>query len=154
MNHSFFDFDLYAAPDPGHALKNIRGQGQAGILALYESEADPERDREYLEAILRPLKLDLQNDAFFLALQKKEAISVAAILQQFKSKYVLIFGGEPKDFGIRLQLPDYQPVKFQGKHFLKADALHQIRTDREKKDNRRAGALWNALKEMFAERLT
>ncbi|MCB0628279.1 MAG: hypothetical protein R2824_14155 [Saprospiraceae bacterium] len=153
MSHSFFDFDLFAAPEPGHFLKDLKGRGRAGILVIFEFDEDATPDQEYLEAILRPLKLDLQNDAFFLALQKKEAISVASVLQQYESKYILIFGGELNRFGIRLRLPDYQPVKFQGKYFLKADSLQQIRTDRENKDNRRAGALWNALKEIFTERL-
>lgn len=154
MNNSFFDFDLYGAPDPARASSNIQGQGQAGILVIYEVEDTPEEDQQYLQAILRPLKLDLQSDVFFLALQKKETISIASLLQQYTSTAVLVFGGDLKELGIRLQLPDYQPVKFQGRHFLKADSLHRIRTDRENKDNRRAGALWNALKEIFAERLT
>lgn len=154
MNNSFYDFDLYAAPESNRALQNLQGRGQTGVLAVFEFENDREQDLQYLETILRPLKLDLQNDVFFLALQKKEHISIASVLQQRDIKFVLLFGGDPKDFGIRLQLPAYEGVKFQGSYFLLADALRQIRTDRENKDNRRAGALWNALKEMFAERLT
>jgi hypothetical protein len=151
LNDSFFDFELFAAPDRHTALDKIRGSGQAGILAFYTFEEDGSKDREYLAAILKPkpLAFDLQKDVFFLALQKNEVISAAAIIQEHQPKFVLLFGCDPKNLGIRIQLTDYQPIKFQGTRFLKADSLYRIRTDRENNDNRRAGALWNALKEMF-----
>ena len=78
-----------------------------------------------------------------------EAVSAAAIIQKYNPRQVLIFGCDPKNLGIRIQLTDYQPIKFQGIEFLKADSLNRIRTDRENNDKRRAGALWVALKEIF-----
>lgn len=151
MNNSFFDFELFAAPDRHAALEKIQGNGQAGIMAFYTIEGDSSKDQEYLAAILKPkpLAFDLQKDVFFLALQKNEVISAAAIIQKHAPRYILLFGCEPKDLGIRIQLTDYQPIKFQGTAFLKADSLFRIRSDRENNDNRRAGALWNALKDMF-----
>ncbi|PHN05304.1 hypothetical protein [Flavilitoribacter nigricans] len=151
MNNSFFDFELFAAPDRHTALEKMQGQGQAGVLAVYTFEDDGLKDREYLATILKPkpLEFDLQKDIFFLALQKNEVISAAAIIQKHAPRQILLFGCAPKDLGIRIQLTDYQPVKFQGIGFLKADSLHRIRTDRENNDNRRAGALWVALKELF-----
>lgn len=151
MNNSFFDFELFAAPDRQAALEKIQGNGQAGILVFYTFEDDGSKDQEYLAAILKPkpLAFDLQKDVFFLALQKNEVISAAAIIQKHAPRYVLLFGCEPQDLGIRIQLTDYQPIKFQRISFLKIDSLFRIRTDRENNDNRRAGALWNALKEMF-----
>lgn len=153
MNNSFFDFELFAAPDRHTGLDKIQGTGQAKILAFYTFEDDGLKDQEYLAAILKPkpLEFDLQKDVFFLALQKKEVISAAAFIQKYTPAYVLLFGCQPKDLGIRFQLTDYQPIKFQGIHFLKADSLALIRNDRENNDNRRAGALWVALKEVFEE---
>ena len=149
MNNSFFDFELFAAPD--RHFDQVQGQGQSKIFVLYTVEADQVAEQEYLAAILKPkpLLLDLQKDAFFLALQTNQAISIAAIIQKFDPRYILLFGCNPKHCGIRIQLTNYQPTKFQGRHFLSADSLHQIKSDREKKDNRRAGALWAALKELF-----
>lgn len=120
-------------------------------MVFYTFEEDGSKDREYLAAILKPkpVALDLQKDVFFLALQKNEAISAAAALQKHNPRFVLIFGCDPRDLGIRIHLTDYQPIKFHRTTFLKVDSLHQIRTDRENNDNRRAGALWNALKELF-----
>lgn len=151
MNNSFFDFELFAAPDRLATLEKIQGEGQAHILAFYTFEDDGMKDREYLAAILKPkpLEFDLQKDIFFLALQKNEAVSAAAIIQKYNPRQVLIFGCDPKNLGIRIQLTDYQPIKFQGIEFLKADSLNRIRTDRENNDKRRAGALWVALKEIF-----
>lgn len=150
MNDSFFDFELFAAPDGSAALDKLQGKGRARILILFAVEADEAQDQAYLSAILKPLGFDLQNDAFFLAMQKKQRISASALLRRCDPRYILLFGCRPEDCGIRIPLADYQALDFQGKTFLKADSLHQIRTDREHKDNRRAGALWNALKEMFA----
>ena len=149
MNNSFFDFELFAVPD--RHFDKIQGEGQADIFVLYTIETDGLVEQEYLSAILKPkpLLLNLQKDAFFLALQTNEAISIATIVQKYAPKYILLFGCDHKQCGIRLQLTHYQPKKFQGKHFLSADSLHQIRSDREKNDNRRAGALWGALKELF-----
>jgi hypothetical protein len=151
LNNSFFDFELFAAPDRLATLDKIQGEGLAKILVFYTVEEDDLKDREYLATILKPkpLEFDLQKDIFFLALQKNEAISAAALIQKFAPRQVLLFGCDPKNLGIRIQLTDYQPIKFQGIEFLKADSLYRIRTDRENKDNRRAGALWVALKEIF-----
>lgn len=133
-------------------MDRIQGQGRARILTIFTVESEGLQDQEYLAAILKPnpLAFDLNVDAFFLSLQKNETISLAALLQRYDPKYVLLCGCRPKDIGLRLMLPDYEVIRFQGRAFLKVDSLHQIRTDREKGDNRRAGALWKALKEMFA----
>ena len=149
MNNSFFDFELFAVPEKH--FDKIEGQGRSGIFVLYTIESDGLSEQEYLSAILKPepLSLDLQKDTFFLALQTNEAFSIAAIMQKYDPKYILLFGCDPKEGGIRLQLTNYQPITFQGKHFLSADSLHQIRSDREKNDNRRASALWTALKQIF-----
>lgn len=151
MNNSFFDFELFATPDRQSSIQKIEGEGRARILAFYTFEDDGSKDREYLAAILKPkpLEFDLQNDIFFLALQKNEPISAAAIIQKCDPRHILLFGCRPEDLGIRIQLTDYHPIKFQGTGFLKADTLHRIRTDRENNDNRRAGALWGALKELL-----
>lgn len=151
MSNSFFDFELFAAPDQQAGVDKIQGRGKARILVFYTFEGDGSQDREYLEAILKPkpLGFDLQKDVFFLALQKKEAVSAATVIQKHDPKYVLLLGCRPEDLGIRIQLTDYKAIKFRGRGFLKADSLHRIRTDRENNDNRRAGALWNALKELF-----
>lgn len=151
MNDSFINFEMFAAPDRQAALEKMQGEGRAHILVLYTFDGDGLQDREYLAAILKPkpLEFDLQKDVFFLALQKNEAISTAAIIQKHQPKYILLFGCRPEDCGIRIKLTEYQPIKFQGKGFLLTDSLYRIRTDRENDDNRRAGALWKALKELF-----
>jgi len=150
LDKSFFDFELFAAPEGSASLKKVRGQGRAGILVLFIPQGDGSQDEDYLAAILKPLNFNLQTDTFILPLPENEPVPIVAFIKKLDPKVILLFGCNPKDCGIRIALPEYEPVKFTGKCFLRADTLHRIRTDRENNDNRRAGALWAALKKIFS----
>lgn len=153
LSNSFFDFDLFAIPDRKSALDRMQGEGRAQIVIAYLTGAAAQADRDYLAAILAPLHLDLQQDAVSIALTPDDMIGLAPVIAQYQAKYILLFGCPAATCGLRLKISDYEPCTYQGRRYLRAESLEQIRTDREKKDNRRAKALWHALQNMFPDRL-
>lgn len=152
MNNSFFDFDLFAVPDRDSGINMARGECRSQVAIIYQTGKDPDADRDYLSAILKPLQMDLQKDTIYIPIPAHASLSLAPLMRQYQIKQVLLFGCSSARCGMRHQLSLYHPYMYQGRHFLYADTLEKIRIERENNDKRKAAALWKALQQIFPER--
>lgn len=152
MNKSFYDFDLFAAPDRDQSIKMVRGEGRSQVAIVYQTGKLPKADHEYLSTILKPLQMDLEKDTIYIPIRAHASVALTPLMKQYKIKHVLIFGCSTAHCGLRYNMSAYQLYTHQGRQFLYADTLEKIRIDRENNDKRKAAALWKSLQQMFPER--
>ena len=132
-----------AAPYAG--LK-LLGQNEKKILIVVNNDAEiilPEGERTFLESILTACKLAWSDVAVvnWHGLNKK---AYKEILHQLESRFVLLFGVTPLQFGLPMDFPPFQIQPFDSRHYLYAPALFKIQEHKGIK-----AELWQALKKLF-----
>jgi len=145
----YLDFDLYAKPERQLKATDLSGQGQAGIFIAYDPGIKAADNLAYLKKILGAAKVDLDSDTYFLAVKKEEQLQLDKRQFAHEIKYVLLFGVQPKQLSLNFILPPYQVKSYQGETYLIVDALELIQEERKANNNKKAGALWLALKQIF-----
>jgi hypothetical protein len=121
-----------------------KGGFAKGIWVLALAEAQQTGNTDFLKKVLGAAQLDLERDTLFAEIPENEPIDMAACLRIKPAAQVLVFGIPPKQLGLHLQAPAFQPFAFYGTTWLFADALSVLEPDKTKK-----GMLWTALKTMF-----
>lgn len=145
----YLDFDLYAKPERQLKATDLSGQGQAGIFIVYDPGVNAADNLAYLKKILAAAKIDLDNDTYCLALSKEEQLQLDKRQFAHEIKHVLLFGVQPKQLSLNFILPPYQVKLYQKETYLIVDALELIQEERQAGNNKKAGALWLALKQIF-----
>ncbi len=145
----YLDFDLYAKPARQLKATDLSGQGKAGIFIAYDPGVNADNNLAYLKKILGAAKIDLDSDTYILALSKEEQLQLDKRQFDNEIKYVLLFGVHPKQLSLNFIIPPYQVKLYQGETYLIVDALELIQEERQAGNNKKAGALWLALKQMF-----
>ena len=145
----YLDFDLYAKPERLFKATDLSGLGQAGIFIVYDPGQASNNNLDYLKKILGAAKIELENDTYFVALSHEEELQLDKRQFPTEIKYILMFGVQPKQLSLNFILPPYQVKVYQGETYLVVDALGLIQEERQAGNNKKAAALWLALKQMF-----
>lgn len=149
MNPSFFDFDLYAAPESNLMQLELKGQGQRAIFIAYFGDDEQQLLTGFLKKIVQAAELKLEADTRYLSLTSKANFSLLPLSNALSCTTCIVFGWTPKELGLQFQVPTYQIMNFSGVRILFADALLSIYEERQAGGKAKSGALWNALKQLF-----
>lgn len=145
----FLDFELFASPERHLQASDLSGEGQRGIFIIYEvDEAETER-LAYLKKILAAAKIDIDKDVSALSLVAGSSMHINTSIFDPQVQYILLFGVDPKQLCFNFQIPLYKPISYQNITFLRVDAIGTIQQERIAGNNKKAGALWLALKQIF-----
>ena len=145
----FLDFDLFYAPEYKIAQNRINGQGQKGVIILFETNEEHTELASFLKKVLSAAKLVLDKDASLIALTTDENLSFSGLCQQTDVRYLLSFGITPERIGLQVNCQKYAPFKFKDVQFLFADPLVAIYEERQQGGKKMSGALWKALQALF-----
>jgi hypothetical protein len=139
------DKDLLIAAAPAMTDALGRGQSARGILIVSQQGTDVTAEHAFLQKVLGAAQIDLERDTFLVSLDgAKSPPALYPLIRSRQPQVVLVFGWQPKELGIHIQAPKYQPFQFNDTTFLWADALALLEPDRILK-----GQLWTALKVLF-----
>jgi hypothetical protein len=137
-----------AAKDTDTTFKwKFLGNNQRNILVVVDHPDIlhlPDEDLTFLTAMLTACKLGL-GDITLTNYDHYREISGPAIIKQFKSRTVLLFGIEPAGFGLPVNFPGFQVQGLANVDYLYAPALAGISGDKALKSK-----LWVCLKKIFA----
>ena len=135
-----------AAKAPERAgLKTVGGNAkQILIVVQHESETVlPDAELTFLSSILTACKLTL-NDVVVLNWNGMNKEQYKEVLHQFESRFVLLFGVAPLQFGLPMDFPPFQIQPFGSHQYLYAPPLSKIQEHKGIK-----AELWQALKKLF-----
>lgn len=150
MKASYSRFTLFALPDRWDASRRATGENEKGIIIVFTAEGD-ERDRllNFLRQILKAVNLDMERDVALLNLTSGERVSLDRTLRQTGSSRAVLFGCMPAQLGLHFRATPYQLLHHRQKTYLFADDLGRIHQERQRGEKAMAGALWQALQNMF-----
>ncbi len=137
---------LEATEQPTPARLRVMGENKKEILIVVgyaDAEIIGPADLGFLKTILAACKLHLA-DVAILNWQHLAAPDYKQVLQQFKSRFVLLFDVTPQQFGLPLHFPPFQLQGFDSRQYLFAPALSKIAAHKGLK-----GELWTALQKLF-----
>jgi DNA polymerase III psi subunit len=125
-------------PFLGKAGKNI-------LIVVNKPDAPhlPDNELAFLTKVLMACQLGLA-DAAIINWSNMPHHDIAAIMNQFSAKSVILFDIEPTHFHLPSGLPLYTVHSFEGRQFVAAPALKEIEKTKEAK-----GQLWLVLKQLF-----
>jgi len=148
---AFLNFSVIPLKEPLEILKKCKGSNQKKLLVVFNENDESEEHLEFLKKILAAAKFDIKEDILLLKVTPKEAFSFIALRTKVAQTHssggidnLLVFGFEPKHFGLNLDVQKYMPLHFYESGFLFADGLSMIENDKALK-----GALWNGMKSLF-----
>jgi hypothetical protein len=123
----------------------LGGNAKHILLVVHHKEHAhlPDSDLEFLTRILVPCKLTV-GDVAILNLANYPKPDPKAIIAEFKSKKVILFGQTPLQFGLAVSFPEFQVQGFQGIEYLSAPALGELANNEALKRK-----FWESLKKIF-----
>jgi len=140
----FSDTDLlYKIPERS-ILDQVKGAFAKRVAVVVLTETGSPEYTDFLKKILLAAGLDLENDTLLAELEAGGDLSFMPLLKSKQAESVLVFGLAPKQLGLHLDCPRYQPLRFYGLRFLFADKLSVLEPDQTLKRN-----LWQALQQMY-----
>src|SRR5437764_3733272 len=116
--------EIETTPTPDSSLKTVGGN-EKKILIVVKSESEtvlPESELAFLSSILTACKLTV-NDIVILNYQGMDKKEYKEILHRFESRFVLMFGVAPLQFGLPMDFPPFQIQAFDSRHYLYATPL-------------------------------
>lgn len=122
------------------------GNNQRNILVVVNHHDIlhlPDADLTFLTAMLTACKLGL-GDVTLTNYDHYQQIGGPAIVKQFKSRTVLLFGIGPAGFGLPVNFPEFQVQALANVDYLYSPALADISGDKALKSK-----LWICLKKIF-----
>lgn len=132
-----------AAPETG--LKTL-GSNEKNILIVVKGANEtiiPEGELAFLSSILAACKLTL-HDVVILNWDGRVKKEYKDVLHRFESRFVLLFGVPPLQFGLPMDFPPFQIQPFGSHQYLYAPPLFKIQEHKGIK-----AELWQALKKLF-----
>jgi hypothetical protein len=125
-----------------------RGSNQKGLMIFYNAPEETHQEIiDFLEKILKAIQLDLQQDTLFINMMPDRPLKITDLLKKNDSHQMLLFGIPPSSLGIQFPLPLYLNIEHQGVHYLAADPLPAIFTERQAGGKTMSGKLWKAIKQ-------
>jgi hypothetical protein len=142
----FFDFDMYQFPDNELVEKMVRGLNKEQFLIIFSCPEEDEKElNPYLQKILTAMGTQMEVDTHYLNLPLGTEIKLSHFLQHTATGKILIFGIQPHQLSLNIQIPPYTVFPFLGCKWLWADPLGDIFAERNQTTRPKAAALWTAL---------
>ena len=139
MSSNIFDFRLFRFSEPETATQQWRGMGKSGILVIFDQIELPEEDQSFLENVLKAVKLSpVQEHVFLLGCPIGTHWPLSLICREHAIHTVFLFGTPAEQVGIRAQVPLYSFTRLGDLSLPRADALKDIRKEREQNKNEKA----------------
>ncbi len=140
----FSDTDLiYLIPEDS-ILNRVKGGFAKRVALVVLKETEGLEHTNFLNKVLLAAGLNLEKDTLLAALEAGEQLPVLPLAKTKQAESILVFGFTPKQLGLNLDCPLYQPVNFYGVRFLFADNVSILEPD-----NGRKRQLWQALQQLF-----
>jgi hypothetical protein len=148
---TFLDFSVVPIKEPHEILEKCSGSNKKKLLVVFDEHDKSEERLGFLKKILAAAKFDVEDDILLLKVTNKTAFSYIALRTKVAQTHpsggidnLLVFGFEPKHFGLNLEVQKYMPFHFYKSGFLFADGLIVLENDQALK-----GALWGGMKKLF-----
>jgi len=119
--------------------------GKNILIVVNKNDAPflPDNELSFLTNVLSACQLGLM-DVAIINWQRLEEQDVNILLEQLKSRDVLLFDKDPTQFGFPGNAQPYTVSKAGGRQFVVAPSLSEIEKNKEAKKQ-----LWQALKQLF-----
>lgn len=134
FNLNFFETELYQIPQRPLSLAANR---RAYVFLAQEHTAE---ELDFLAKVMQAVGLSLEKDVEVVPCPPKQSFQ----LQEKPLAPCFFFGLSTAVLGLRLELPLYQLVHYQGLQLLQGISLQQIALQKQQKL-----ALWRALQDIF-----
>lgn len=121
----------------------LKGAGKKNWLVVYTASHFDQSPLPLLANILGAIQVQLESDAYTLALPDSETFSLAQLIQEFDIKRILVFGCSPQQLCLKINHIQHTRLPFLGVELLFSQTLEQVDQSKEVK-----AALWNSLKLM------
>lgn len=147
-------FDLYGRGGIEDLCDRVTGRGQRSVLVIYATTPEKQAgDQVYLHTILQAAGFNpVEEGVYLLAVDSTVSFSLTDLARRLEARYILLFGLDSSQTGLRAQIPFYTPVSLAGNTYLSAHSLATIKAERERGIKQKAGELWNALKQLFVDK--
>jgi hypothetical protein len=144
LKTNFLDYQIFSTLELHEFSAQLTGANARQVLVGFFDEQSTERE-DYLKKIMGAAKLNLPEDCLILrgSLETKFP-SFANIQNAYPIQKAVLFGIKPRDLGLNLEIPIYQPITFAQTTFLFVDKLSMIESSKE-----RRAALWVCLQRLF-----
>ena len=130
---------------PGNSWKSL-GENRKNILIVVDNKDVvhlPDDELCFLTGILTACKLNIADVTIF-NFNNQQKSSYKELIAYFKSKSVLLFGVEPKAFGLPISFPHFQVQSFANNSFLFSPPLKELENNKLLKSK-----LWVCLRRLF-----
>jgi hypothetical protein len=139
--------DLGSSPPRGVVYKCL-GSNKKNILILVSKETLAfleDEELRFLTNILAACNLTIADVALINDKNLPDpSTNYSPLVTFFSSKVILLFDVAPESIGLPFHFPDFQIQQFDGRTYMSAPSLTQIKENKALKTS-----LWNALKNMF-----
>jgi hypothetical protein len=126
-----------------------QGANQKEVIIFFSGDEIEEGALiSFLAKVFQAIKIDLQQDTCFINMVLIQSLNLAAMLQKYKAKSIILFGLEPPQLGIQFQLPPYALIEHQGVQYLRVDDLKAIYDERQNGGKKMSGQLWKAIQKL------
>lgn len=140
----FSDTDsMYIIPEDS-ILSRMKGGFAKSVALIVLKETDGPEHTAFLSKVLLAAGLNLEQDTLLAAFEAGEQRPILPLAKIKQAESILVFGFAPKQLGLNLESPMYQPVDFYGVRLLFADKISALEPDTTRKRK-----LWQALQQMF-----
>jgi hypothetical protein len=121
----------------------LHGQGTKSYLIVWAAPVQDAPMPALLPAIMQAIGVQLDTDAFTLALPPDKRFSIARLLAEKPCTNVFVFGAAPSQLGLKCEVVNNAIMLFLGANFLFTDTLAELEANKDKKM-----ALWAELKKL------
>ena len=145
LNNDYFDFPVYKIPDSqeGILVKSNKFP-QSYLTVLILDEENSLENLDFLKKIISALGISWDSDCRIRTFSNNVQINLAGIINSDKSKYIIGFGIDKKDFAIQAELLVKKWNRFNSFRLLLSLQLTKLKNDTTQKR-----ILWNELQKEF-----
>lgn len=137
--------DIYDIPEASLDENRLQGKGAKGLLLIARESDLADGGKEKLEAIIKAIKMDIEQDAYlYVYPDEKDTKVLGPFLRKNKISDLLLFGINPKDLSLTIQAKLYTTFHFENLSLIISHKIHEMNANRSYKL-----ALWNCLQEHF-----
>ena len=140
----FSDRDLLFQVAETTDMPAFSGQYAKKVLLVALDEPEANDNQLFVQKLLQAANIQLASDTFFCFLKADEKLQLGALIKEKQPDQVLLFGLNPAQLSLHLQIKPYQPVIFYETTLLFADKLSVLAPNKDLKTK-----MWTAMKEIF-----
>lgn len=142
---SIFNYDITLAAD-SHRIVPPTGTSLPATLIIATEDDLISSNEELLRKILAAVKLAPDIDYHLLRIKtSKQLLGLAPFCRRYEIRRCLVFGLSSQVLSLQIEPISYRPFWISDVHYLFADRLEEIASDRTRK-----AALWETIQPFFA----